>query len=80
MPVVSRTVDTLVSLDEQLQAAVDFEAAFPLYLAKRRLVEELQLMDQELRRLSHGWVWREPVVAPVVRRCPVTAFEATAHS
>jgi hypothetical protein len=74
MAVVSRTIDTLISLESKLQEAADFESAVPLYLAKKRLEEELLAMEVELKRLTHGWVWMAPAVAPTCRRSPVTDF------
>jgi hypothetical protein len=60
MGVVDRTIDELLEMESKLGESEDFNNAFPLYLAKRRLEESLASMEADFNRCARGWTWMPP--------------------
>jgi hypothetical protein len=87
MGVVDRTIDELLEMESKLGDSENFDDAFPLYLAKRKLEESLESMEADINRCAKGWTWAPPPqvqsqgaeqpVTPAVReklpRSPVTS-------
>jgi hypothetical protein len=60
MGVVDRTIDELLEMESKLGDSENFDDAFPLYLAKRKLEESLESMEADINRYAKGWTWMPP--------------------